>query len=91
MSIFRKNINQLGNVIKNLLIEERVIDSISQKLIYFCEKKNIHSIVLTGNSSGRLIKYCNQSCIIKGKSAAWIVEAHIFILHHLCKVIDDKF
>jgi D-sedoheptulose 7-phosphate isomerase len=89
--IFKRQIEALANKTDCIIFistsgnSENIIEAAK-----YAKKQNIHSIALTGNKGGRLIKFCNQSCIIKSKSVARIQETHIFILHHICEVIDDK-
>ena len=57
----------------------------------YARKKKIYTIALLGKNGGGLPKFCDQSLIVKSNSVARIQEAHIFLLHYFCEIIDKKF
>lgn len=65
----------------------------SQNLINAVKIANeigLNSIGILGNNGGKLAKLCNYNLIVKSKNTARIQEAHIFLLHAICGIIDCK-
>ena len=55
------------------------------------KKKKIKVISLLGNNGGDLKKYSDHCVIIRTKSTPHIQDAHMIILHYICKKIDFFF
>ncbi len=53
-----------------------------------CKKKKIKVISLLGNGGGDLKKYSDICVIIRTQSTPHIQDAHMIILHYICKKID---
>ena len=53
-------------------------------------KLNIKTIGILGNDGGDIMKFCKYNLIVNSKSTARIQEAHIFLLHAICGIIDRK-
>tara|TARA_B100001964_G_C14217838_1_gene593721 strand:- start:880 stop:1074 length:195 start_codon:yes stop_codon:yes gene_type:complete len=51
MNFFRQNLNDLNNTIKSLLLDEKIIQSISKKLVYLSKKKNSKILVCRNGGS----------------------------------------
>jgi D-sedoheptulose 7-phosphate isomerase len=68
-----------------------VKESISLNLIKaarFARKKKLQVLSLLGKSGGELKKISNSSIVVKSYQTSHIQEAHIVILHIICKIID---
>ena len=46
---------------------------------------------LTGNNGGKMNNCCDLNIVIPGQNTPRIQEAHIFIIHTLCQLIEDEF
>jgi D-sedoheptulose 7-phosphate isomerase len=53
--------------------------------------KGMKTIVLTGGSGGRAIKYADASIIVPEKETYKIQELHLPVYHALCLMIEDHF
>lgn len=53
-------------------------------------KLSIRTIGILGNDGGDIKKFCKYNLIVNSKSTARIQEAHIFLLHAVCGIIDRK-
>jgi D-sedoheptulose 7-phosphate isomerase len=68
-----------------------VKESISLNLIKaarFARKNKLQVLSLLGKSGGELKKISNSSIVVKSYQTSHIQEAHIVILHIICKIID---
>lgn len=50
----------------------------------------IHTIGLLGRDGGRLAKLCELAIVVSSASTARIQEAHIFIGHVLCAMVEES-
>ncbi|MDD5457136.1 MAG: D-sedoheptulose 7-phosphate isomerase [Candidatus Margulisbacteria bacterium] len=46
---------------------------------------------LSGNSGGKMNNCCELNIVMPSKNTPRIQEAHIFIIHTLCQLIEDEF
>jgi D-sedoheptulose 7-phosphate isomerase len=58
------------------------------KAAKFAKKKKLQVFSLLGKSGGELKKLSNMSVVVKSYQTSHIQEAHIVILHIICKMID---
>jgi D-sedoheptulose 7-phosphate isomerase len=60
------------------------------KALETANKIGIQTIGFLGNNGGKAASLCDYKINIKSKTTARIQEAHIFLLHALCGIIDQK-
>jgi D-sedoheptulose 7-phosphate isomerase len=46
------------------------------------------TVLLSGGSGGKLAKMCDYSLVMPAKETARIQEAHLFVAHSLCEIMD---
>ena len=88
-TLYSRQIEALGNP-NDLLIAISTSGN-SKNIIYACQmakQKDIRVITLTGNSNG-LSPYADICIKVNSTITARIQEAHIFIGHYLCEVVDN--
>ena len=89
--IFSRQIESLGNTDDCLLAistsgnSKNIINAIEA-----ANKIGITTIGLLGNEGGKAINLCKHNITISSHKTARIQEAHIFILHSICGIIDRK-
>ena len=89
--IFSRQIESLGNTDDCLLAistsgnSKNIINAIET-----ANKIGLTTIGLLGNEGGKAINLCKHNIIIPSHKTARIQEAHIFILHSICGIIDNK-
>lgn len=54
------------------------------------KKKSVSTIALTGNKGGEIKKFADLSVIVPSSRTCRIQECHIFILHFICELLDQK-
>lgn len=57
--------------------------------LYSCKEKNIKSIILTGESGGKVSGLCDICIKIPSKTTPRIQEAHILVGHIICCIVED--
>ncbi|GAB6008071.1 D-sedoheptulose-7-phosphate isomerase [Dysgonomonas reticulitermitis] len=57
--------------------------------LYSCKEKNIKSIILTGESGGKVSGLCDICIRIPSKTTPRIQEAHILVGHIICCIVED--
>lgn len=89
MSEYYKDIlkNHMNLFEKFLDFEQKVNEIANIILSSFMNKGKL---ILCGNGGGEIMKFCKYSLIVNSKSTARIQEAHIFLLHAICGIIDRK-
>ena len=60
------------------------------KAVEVAIKKNISTIALTGKGGGKIKNIVDLSIIVPSQRTCRIQEAHIFILHFICELIDHN-
>ena len=55
------------------------------------KNKKIKTFGLLGKGGGELVKYVDSSIVVPSDSTARVQETHIFILHLICEMIDEKY
>jgi D-sedoheptulose 7-phosphate isomerase len=55
------------------------------------KKKKLYIISLLGKTGGELKNLSDISIVVKCNQTSYIQEAHIVILHIICKIIDDYY
>lgn len=89
--IFSRQIETLGNKNDCLIAistsgnSQNVINAINT-----ANKSGLTTIGVLGNNGGRLKYLCKHNLIVNSKNTARIQEAHIFLLHAICGIIDRK-
>lgn len=54
-------------------------------------EKQVATIGLSGGDGGAMRRFCDCCMVVPSAVTAHIQEAHIFVLHHLCALIDAHF
>ena len=89
--VFSRQLEALGNSSDVLIAistsgnSPNVINAVKKS-----KEKNIYSIGLIGKDGGKLLNLCDSCIIVKSNDTARIQEAHIFIGHILCTLIEKK-
>ena len=89
--VFSRQLDALGNSSDILIAistsgnSPNVINAVKKS-----KEKNIYSIGLIGKDGGKLLNLCDSCIIVKSNDTARIQEAHIFIGHILCTLIEKK-
>lgn len=89
--VFSRQLEALGNSSDILIAistsgnSPNVINAVKKS-----KEKNIYSIGLIGKDGGKLLNLCDSCIIVKSNDTARIQEAHIFIGHILCTLIEKK-
>ena len=89
--VFSRQLDALGN--KNDVLIAISTSGNSPNVINAVKKskeKKIYSIGLLGKDGGKISKLCDSNIIVKSNDTARIQEAHIFIGHILCTLIEKK-
>ena len=60
-------------------------------LIPKAKEKGIKTFGLLGKGGGKLLSEVENAVIVPSDSTARTQEAHIFILHYICELLDEKF
>ena len=87
--IFSRQVNGLGNKNDCLLCistsgnSQNIINAVK-----VANEKGIITIGLLGNEGGKIGDLCNYNIIVNSNNTARIQEAHIFIMHSICGLID---
>lgn len=55
------------------------------------KKKKCKIIGLSGNDGGDMKEYCDINIVIPSNETPRIQEMHIFVIHTICELIDQKF
>ena len=87
--IFSRQVNGLGN--KNDCLLCISTSGNSQNIfnaVKAANEKGITTIGLLGNNGGKIGDLCNHNLIVNSNNTARIQEAHIFIMHSICGLID---
>ena len=87
--IFSRQVNGLGNENDCLLCIST--SGNSQNILNAVNAANeigITTIGLLGNNGGKISNLCNHNLIVNSNNTARIQEAHIFIMHAICGLID---
>lgn len=53
--------------------------------------RGVITLGLTGRGGGKMRQACHHCLVVPSDITANIQEAHIFIIHHLCALVDDAF
>ena len=61
------------------------------KVLNQAKKENITTIGFLGNKGGKAKKLCNYKIVVESKNTARIQEAHKFIGHIVCELIEKKY
>ncbi len=89
--VFSRQLEALGNSSDILIAistsgnSPNVINAVKKS-----KEKNIYSIGLIGKDGGKLLNLCDSCITVKSNDTARIQEAHIFIGHILCTLIEKK-
>lgn len=89
--IFSRQVNGIGSVNDCLLCistsgnSQNIINAVKT-----ANEKGMTTIGLLGNNGGKIVDLCNHNLIVNSNNTARIQEAHIFILHSICGLIDIK-
>ena len=89
--IFSRQVKTLGNV-NDCLIAISTSGN-SKNIINAIEAANkigVITIGILGNSGGQALSLCKYNLTLQSKNTARIQEAHIFLLHSICGIIDRK-
>jgi D-sedoheptulose 7-phosphate isomerase len=55
------------------------------------KKMGIESLAFLGRGGGKAAGLASCDLIMPGPSGAAAQEAHLFLIHHFCRLIDDAF
>jgi D-sedoheptulose 7-phosphate isomerase len=55
------------------------------------KKMKVSTVALLGKGGGRAKGLASCEIIVPGQSVAAAQEAHLFLIHHFCELIDEKF
>ena len=89
--IFSRQIETLGKVSDCLIAistsgnSKNIINAIEA-----ANKIGVITIGILGNGGGQALNLCKYNLTIKSNKTARIQEAHIFLLHSICGIIDRK-
>ena len=61
------------------------------KAVEFCLANDVHVVGLLGGGGGKLGQLINDALIVKSEQTARIQEAHIFIGHCICQIVEKHF
>lgn len=87
--IFLRQVNGLGN--KNDCLLCISTSGNSQNIfnaVKAANEKGMITIGLLGNNGGKIGDLCNHNLVVNSSNTARIQEAHIFIMHSICGLID---
>jgi D-sedoheptulose 7-phosphate isomerase len=91
-NLFARNLSSLGN--KNDMLIVMTTSGKSKNILNvlkLAKKMNIFSFGLLGNKGGEAIKLCDLSLLVQSTDTARIQEAHKFIGHIVCEIVEKKF
>lgn len=90
--IFSRQVEALGKK-GDLLVSISTSGNSSNILEAITKAKNLklNTLSLLGKDGGKAAKISDNSIIIPSNSTARVQEAHIFIIHYICKIIDEEF
>lgn len=60
------------------------------KAIEVAKEVGAITVLLSGGSGGKLAKMCDYSLVMPAKETARIQEAHLFVAHSLCEIMDAE-
>lgn len=89
--VFSRQIETLGN--KNDCLIAISTSGNSQNIINAVKTANNHrmtTIGILGNDGGQIKKLCKHNLVVNSQNTARIQETHIFLLHAICGIIDQK-
>ena len=90
--LFARNLSSLGNKKDILIVMTTSGNSINiLKVLKQAKKMGIFSVGLLGNSGGKAKSLCDMNLTIKSNDTARIQEAHKFIGHIVCELIEKKY
>lgn len=55
------------------------------------KEKGLTTLGLTGRDGGKMPTLCDLCLVVPSEVTAHIQEAHIFVIHHLCALVDNAF
>ena len=90
--VFSRQVESLGNVGDCLIAistsgnSENIIEAVKT-----AKNKQMNSIILTGNTGGKLAKLSPYCITVPSDTTARIQEAHILIGHWWCQLADENF
>ncbi len=90
--VFSRQLDAIGK--KGDLIILITTSGNSQNLVLAANKakeKGIKTFGLLGKGGGKLLSEVENAVIVPSDSTARTQEAHIFILHYICELLDEKF
>lgn len=61
------------------------------KALEVAKEKGVICLGLTGRDGGKMRDLCEHCVVVPSMVTAHIQEAHIFIIHHLCALVDKAF
>tara|TARA_B100000795_G_C22742272_1_gene415874 strand:+ start:477 stop:1061 length:585 start_codon:yes stop_codon:yes gene_type:complete len=90
--LFARNLSSLGNN-KDMLIVMTTSGNSKNilKVLKQAKKMKIFSVGLLGNGGGKAKSLCDMYLTIKSNDTARIQEAHKFIGHIVCELVEKKF
>tara|TARA_B110000238_G_C15940639_1_gene358801 strand:+ start:151 stop:735 length:585 start_codon:yes stop_codon:yes gene_type:complete len=90
--LFARNLSSLGNN-KDMLIVMTTSGNSKNilKVLKQAKKMKIFSVGLLGNGGGKAKSLCDMHLTIKSNDTARIQEAHKFIGHIVCELVEKKF
>lgn len=90
--VFARNLSSLGEK-KDMLIVMTTSGNSKNilKVLKQAKKMKIFSVGFLGNGGGKAKKLCDMNLTIKSKDTARIQEAHKFIGHIVCELIEKKY
>lgn len=90
--LFARNLSSLGNKKDILIVMTTSGNSINiLKVLKQAKRMGIFSVGLLGNSGGKAKSLCDMNLTIKSNDTARIQEAHKFIGHIVCELIEKKY
>lgn len=60
------------------------------KAIEVAKEVGAITVLLSGGSGGKLAQMCDYSLVMPAKETARIQEAHLFVAHSLCEIMDAE-
>ncbi len=90
-SCFERQINGLGNKGDIFVAISTSGNSINLlKAVKAAKERGMHTVALTGGTGGELANFCEYALIVPSNVTPRIQETHIFTVHFLCEMIENK-
>lgn len=89
--VFRRQVEALGKKGDILILISTSGNSPNQILAAQTAKQmGLNTLALLGKNGGKLKDICDKAIIVHSNNTPRIQEMHIFIIHMICEIIDEK-